>query len=154
MTGSESIYVAFNDSSLSLVEVTRLGENRFRLEQSRLFAEEDDPAFGDVIEVAPLEDASRFGPWPREAPCFRLLRVLERAPYNHFMWVVSPQVAESVELNLFGDAVLAAGGICDRVAGGVLMVSLPKGSPLDPEAALDAVTLDVLGPTPETRRRD
>ncbi|MNS04257.1 hypothetical protein D3C72_356130 [compost metagenome] len=154
MPRTENIYVAFDESSLSIVEVTRLRENEYRLEQSLLFADENDPAFGDVIEVAPLEDESRFGSCPREAPCYRLLRVLEKAPFNHYMWVVSPQIAESVELKLFGDAVLEAGGHCDRVAGGVLMVSLPKGSPFDPEEALDRVTQDVLGPKPETRRYD
>lgn len=139
MSDAEQIYVSFHDGSLSLVEATQLGSNRFRLEHTPLFSDEGDPGFGDVIEVAPLDDTSRSDTGQTEALSYRLVRILERAAYDRFMWVIPLQIAESAELKGFMDAVIQAGGSCERVAGGVLMASLPKGSSFDAEEALDEV---------------
>jgi len=118
------IRLRFDDASQEQSEVTQLGTNRFRLEETPLSAPE--PLYpGDTIEAQPLQDGSyRFG------------SILERSPMSHYSWVVPRSFVDSAAYHEFTKSIEAAGGKWEGIAGGILRVHLPQRTDVDPEIAL------------------
>ncbi len=125
MSDITTIQLRFDETSHEGVEVVPLGERRFRLQDTPVFAT-DSVFAGDVIEAAPLTDGTH-----------RFVRVLERAPFRHYSWALPRGWSDSPERDTYIAQVEAAGGTWEQVFGGVLFVHIPIESSFDAEAELD-----------------
>lgn len=65
------------------------------------------------------------------------MRVLERAKFHHYSWVVSKDFFNSTQIYEFGTTVEAAGGKWEGLIEGLLLVHLPFASNFDVEIELD-----------------
>jgi hypothetical protein len=100
------------DSESALV--TRLGANRYRLEENLLLGE---ATYHDVLEADAQADGT-----------LRYLRVAEPSGLKTESWILSKALIESPQLTKLLGRVDAAGGRWERVFGGVLFVSVPPTS--------------------------
>ena len=69
-----------------------------------------------------------------------LRRVFKRASRRNYSFVVSDKVRESKRLIDLLRSIETAGGVCERLFGGVVMISMPSNSSYDPTP--DIVALD------------
>lgn len=67
----------------------------------------------------------------------RFVRVVKRAELRHFDFLLPLQFAESRQCAEYVTAVEAAGGIWERIMGGLLLVHIPLDSKFDAEAELN-----------------
>lgn len=112
------------------VEVTVVGEGLFRLdEEPLLFLAADAardmelfPRFGDIIFAERINSTT-----------VPYLGISERGPYRHYDFLVTQQLSESPRLASFLAEVVQGGGRWERCMGGILVLSLPATSPLDPQ---------------------
>jgi hypothetical protein len=104
------------------VAVEPLAGEQFRLEVTPVFANlEHEPFYAnDVVELEMVA-----------AGVYRFVRVVERAPLQHFDFLVPEAFARSPECRAFCDDVIAVGGGWERVFGGLLYVHVPVDSPFD-----------------------
>lgn len=79
---------------------------------------------GDTIETQTKSDGTLV-----------FVRVLERAKFRHYSWVVSKEY--SIQIYEFGASVEAAGGSWKGLMEGLLLVHLPFASNFDVEIELD-----------------
>jgi hypothetical protein len=111
------------------VEVTIVGEGLFRLdEEPLLFLAADNeseiglfPRYGDTIFGERIDETT-----------IRYLGVCERGQYNHYDFIVTEKLAESPRMAEFLNKVVHDGGHWERRMGGVLVLSLPKASLINP----------------------
>lgn len=144
MAEPEDIYIAFDDDSLALVEVTRLTSNQFRMEMTPLL-DETQLSLGDIIELTPVEDTSKWS--DREYDIYKFIRIVSKTPYKRYGWILGRNIVSSVEFKEFSDAIVDAGGQWELALGGVFTAYLPPDSTFAPEAALDRVHQRVQGPS-------
>lgn len=136
----EQVYVLFETSSktcLSLFDVSLLDDGHYRLEMTDpfLLADEDVAVgYGDIVQLTPLEDTSRYGHLEHRAMQFC---GIVKTEYKHFCWLLPNEIFESPRFARFTDSVLKEGGVWERIMGGVLVMSLPLASTFEPEGALD-----------------
>ena len=97
------------DSESALV--TRLGANRYRLEENLLLGE---ATYHDILEAEAQADGA-----------LRYLRVVEPSGLKTESWILPPTLIESPYLTKLLERVDAAGGRWERIYGGVLFVSVP-----------------------------
>ena len=105
--------------SQSIIYVSCLGENRYRLEEAPLLA--DSVFYGDVIEAEPQSDGS-----------LTFIRVLEPSGMRHYDYLLPSAVFESKGFEALLVKIDAAGGYWTQAFGGFFLVSLPPESELNP----------------------
>ena len=121
------VYISFDSgASFEPSLVTSMGPGVYRLEESPLCSEV--ASFGDVIE-AEQDDVGRL----------RFRRVVSRAELRTYRWLLPKRIVESEEFRVFCDTVIQAGGMWERVLGGVVMVHLPPSSDYDPEVEIKRI---------------
>ena len=127
MTESREILLCFGDDGSETVWVTFLGTNTYRLEETPVWNDDDAPVyFGDVIELELQPDGTH-----------RFNRIVERAPLQHYSWVIHKFFADSPQYHEFRNAVMKEGGACELIMGGWLLVHVPLSSHFDIERELD-----------------
>jgi hypothetical protein len=116
--------LAIDEGVYTSLEVEMLDVDRARLLESPLFSTPEAFA-GDVIEIR-HESGGRH----------RLVRVLETR-WRHHRWLVAHGWTDTPHASRYFAAVTAAGGAHEVMAGGLLVVHLPIGSPFDAQSELD-----------------
>src|SRR5437764_792539 len=127
MTESREILLCFGDDGSETVCVTLLGTNTYRLDETPVLGNDDNAPvyFGDVIELESQPDGTH-----------QFKRVVEHAPLHHYDWMVPEFFVESPQYGEFCNAVQEAGGVWERVMGGLLFVHVPLNSGFDAEQEL------------------
>lgn len=127
------IDVVIGTSTAYDVDVTCVCEDRYRLEEEDCLCLCADsleeaarlPQFGDVM-LAQRVDAKTV----------RFVWTYERAPYRRFSYVLSQEAIEAQSTRALLLDVVSVGGRWELHAGGVLLISVPGGSALNPGVAL------------------
>jgi hypothetical protein len=105
------------------VLATPVGPNRWRIEESAVCSVR--ARIGNVVEVEPLPSGD-----------LRLVRVVRRSPYRSFRWLLWRALLDSDDFSAFCRRVEEAGGEWSRIFGGVVVIDVPKDSPLDVKAEI------------------
>lgn len=121
------IWLRFDEMTREELEVCLLPGSRLRLRETPVLASQA-VYLGDIIDTTLLADGSH-----------RFERVLVPAPFNHYSWFISREVAASNQLNSFFEAVKSSGGAWEKIFGGVLHLHIPKGSAFDVEGEMSRV---------------
>lgn len=111
------------------VPVTPVFGNQFRLEGTSAFG---GGMYGDVIEVERQADGT-----------YQFIRIVEPSGLRVHSWCIRREVIESPEFERFGEAVVNAGGVWERLMGGLIYVHLLPESTFDAEAEFQAVQATV-----------
>ncbi len=119
------LYVTFRDGR-ELLYMTPLGNNQYRLEVTSIGGH---LRYGDTIEVdTPQSDGA--------VPYRRIIR---RSGLRTQCFVLSKKVIESPGMRDFANRIDALGGHCEGVAGGVLVVHVPRTLDLDIQQELKRI---------------
>lgn len=105
------------------VLATPAGPNRWRIEESAVSSVR--ARMGNVVEVEPLPSGE-----------LRLVRVVRRSPYRSYRWLLWRALLDSDDFAALCRRVEEAGGAWSRVFGGVVVIDVPKDSPLDVKAEI------------------
>ncbi len=125
MPDGVELYVTFPDGR-ELLYVTPLGDNRFRLEVTSIGGH---LRYRDTIEVgSPLSDGA--------VPYRRIIR---RSGLRTQCFVLPKKLMESPGMRDFAKHIDVLGGHCEGVAGGVLIVHLPRRLDLDIQQELKRI---------------
>jgi hypothetical protein len=103
--------------------------NIYRIEETPAFGFADpdlDLSLRDIIETELKADGTH-----------RFVRVVKRAELRHYSWILPQRFADSRQCSEYVAEVEAAGGIWERIMGGLLLVHIPPGSKFDAEAELN-----------------
>ena len=96
------------DKTELTVRVTPLPERRYRFEETPFLAIAPEPLHvGDIVEAELQGDGTHA-----------ITRIVERAPFRHYSWVIARQFFESEGYRAFVAGVTAAGGCWERLFGG------------------------------------
>jgi hypothetical protein len=123
------LYVTFADSR-ELLYMTPVGDNQFRLEVTSIGGH---LRYGDTIEVGP--------PLADGAVPYR--RIIRRSGLRTKCFVLSKKLVESPGMRDFANRIHALGGHCEGVAGGVLIVHVPRRLDLDIQQELKRIQQDL-----------
>jgi hypothetical protein len=98
----QTIRIQLDEGTTETLEVTDLGSGIIRLEATPTAALQ--PLYrGDTLEVATVDSDT-----------VRLVRIVERAPFNHESWIVARGFPGSKEYGRFVQEVEAAGGTVEH----------------------------------------
>jgi len=111
--------ITFGDVTIDDLRLSCLGENRYRLEEAPVLA--DSVFYGDIIEAERQSDGS-----------LTFLKVVEPSGMRHYDYLLSRTVFESKGFEALLLKIKAAGGYWTQAFGGLLLVSLPPESELNP----------------------
>ncbi len=111
------LYVTFRDGR-ELLYMTPLGNNQYRLEVTSIGGH---LRYGDTIEVGT----------PQSDGAVPYRRITKRSGLRTQCFVLSKKVIESPGMRDFANRIDALGGHCEGVAGGVLVVHIPRTLDLD-----------------------
>ena len=120
------IQIAFQGEEVALVEtleVTPLGGNLFRLENSPLFS--DDACFGDVVELSQDGDTWNF------------VRVAEPSGWIHFSYILAKSLVESEPFEMWLDSITERGGFWEVAFGGVVFIHHPPNGKINAQSEFD-----------------
>ncbi len=117
MRDEVELYVTFPDGR-ELLYMTPLGNNQYRLEVTSIGGY---LRYGDTIEVGP--------PLSNGAVPYR--RIIRRSGLRTQCFVLSKKLMESPGMQDFAKQIEALGGHWEGIAGGVLVVHLPRRVDLD-----------------------
>jgi hypothetical protein len=125
MRDEVELYVTFRDGR-ELLYLTPLGNNQYRLEVTSVGGH---LRYGDTIEVGPpLND--------RAVPYRRIIR---RSGLRTQCFVLSKKLMESRGMRDFAKQIEALGGHWEGIAGGVLVVHVPRTLDLDIQQELKRI---------------
>ena len=111
------LYIIFRNTR-ELLNMTPLGDNRYRLEETSLCGL---LRYGDTIEVHP----------PAEDGAVRYRRMVKRSGLKTHSFVLSQGVAESAGMSNLVQRIHSQGGHCERIAGGMFFAHIPKDLNID-----------------------
>ena len=126
MEESRTVRLSFAEGESETVYVTELAVNYFRLEQTPITGADEQVYLGDTIEATLQADGT-----------YHFEHVVERAPLQHYSWVVPEFFVKSMQYREYGAAVENAGGSWEGLMGGWLLVHIPDGSTFDADTELD-----------------
>jgi hypothetical protein len=108
--------------------VTRVAERLYRLElDPLLFFFSDDEELTDLPAYRDIIEAEEIGP-----TALKFVRVVERARFNRFEFLVSKEFAESAKMTAIASTIRQHNGYSERVMGGIFIVYLPEQADYDP----------------------
>ncbi len=119
------LYVTFRDGR-ELLYMTPLSNNQYRLEVTSIGGH---LRYGDTIEVGT----------PQSDGAVPYRRIIRRSGLRTQCFVLSKKVIESPGMRDFADRIDALGGHCEGVAGGVLVVHVPRTLDLDIQQELKRI---------------
>jgi len=119
------LYVTFRDGR-ELLYITPLGNNQYRLEVTSIGGH---LRYGDTIEVGT----------PQSDGAVPYRRIIRRSGLRTQCFVLSKKVIESPGMRDFANRIDALGGHCEGVAGGVLVVHVPRTLDLDIQQELKRI---------------
>jgi len=119
------LYVTFRDGR-ELLYMTPLGNNQYRLEVTSIGGH---LRYGDTIEVGT----------PQSDGAVPYRRIIRRSGLRTQCFVLSKKVIESPGMRDFANRIDALGGHCEGVAGGVLVVHVPRTLDLDIQQELKRI---------------
>lgn len=123
-------------ATCSDVAVSKVGPNLYRLEEEAFdwmpLDEEDHqnrPYLGDI-----------FCATPKPGDIWQIERIHQRAPFQHYEFLVSPGLVRSAGFAEFLAKIEAMGGRWERIMGGCLFLSIPDTCDFDPVAEINQIT--------------
>jgi hypothetical protein len=119
------LYVTF-PGGRELLYVTPLGHNQFRLEVTSIGGH---LRYGDTIEVGP----------PQSDGAVSYRRIIRRSGLRTRCFVLPKKLIESPGMRDFANHIDALEGHCEGVAGGVLIVHVPRTLDLDIQQELKRI---------------
>jgi len=125
MRDEVELYVTFPDGR-ELLYMTPLGENQYRLEVTSIGGH---LRYGDTIEVGP----------PRSDGAVPYRRIIRRSGLRTQCFVLSKKLMESPGMQDFAQQIEALGGHWEGIAGGVLIVHIPRKLNLDIQQELKRI---------------
>jgi hypothetical protein len=125
MRDEVELYVTFPDGR-ELLYMTPLGENQYRLEVTSIGGH---LRYGDTIEVGP----------PRSDGEVPYRRIIRRSGLGTQCFVLSKELMESPGMQDFAQQIEALGGHWEGIAGGVLIVHVPRKLNLDIQQELKRI---------------
>jgi hypothetical protein len=125
MRDEVELYVTFPDGR-ELLYMTPLGENQYRLEVTSIGGH---LRYGDTIEVGP----------PRSDGVVPYRRIIRRSGLRTQCFVLSKKLMESPGMQDFARQIEALGGHWEGIAGGVLIVHVPRKLNLDIQQELKRI---------------
>ena len=125
MRDEVELYVTFPDGR-ELLYMTPLGENQYRLEVTSIGGR---LRYGDTIEVGP----------PRSDGAVPYRRIIRRSGLRTQCFVLSKKLMESPGMRDFAQQMEALGGHWEGIAGGVLVVHVPRKLNLDIQQELKRI---------------
>jgi hypothetical protein len=125
MRDEVELYVTFPDGR-ELLYMTPLGENQYRLEVTSIGGH---LRYGDTIEVGP----------PRSDGEVPYRRIIRRSGLRTQCFVLSKKLMESPGMQDFAQQIEALGGHWEGIAGGVLIVHVPRKLNLDIQQELKRI---------------
>jgi|SRR5579883_1088800 hypothetical protein len=130
-------WISFEAGSKQTIVVTPLGGDLYRLEWTPLLVDQE-LFLGDVIEAETLANGELS---------FR--RLVTPSPWHHWQWILSKEVIESLAFEALKSTIEKQGGKWERYLGGIILIHLPPGTPLDPQEEMKKVINMV-----QTKRQD
>lgn len=116
--------IYFPEDALTVnLEATPLGGQYFRLEEGSIFIDSAD--FGDIINLEKQANG-----------VYRFQGVATRSAFKSTTAVLSKATTESKEFGRFLEQVIASGGYWEIRFGGLVIVAVPEGAPIDPTTEL------------------
>ncbi len=125
MRDEVELYVTFPNGR-ELLYMTPLGNNQFRLEVNSIGGH---LRYGDTIEVGP----------PRSDGAVPYRRIIRRSGLRTKCFVLPKKLIESPGMRDFAKHIDALGGHCEGIAGGVLIVHVPRTLDLDVQQELKRI---------------
>ena len=125
MQDEVELYVTFPDGR-ELLYMTALGNDQYRLEVTSIGGH---LRYGDTIEVGP----------PRSDGEVPYRRIIRRSGLRTQCFVLPKKLMESPGMRDFAKQINALGGHCEGIAGGVLIVHLPRRLDLDIQQELKRI---------------
>ena len=125
MRDEVELYVTFPNGR-ELLHMTPLGGNQFRLQVTSIGGH---LRYGDTIEVGP----------PRSDGAVPYRRIIRRSGLRTKCFVLPKKLIESPGMRDFAKHIDALGGHCEGVAGGVLIVHVPRTLDLDVQQELKRI---------------
>ncbi len=125
MQDEVELYVIFPNGR-ELLYMTPVGRNQFRLEVTSIGGH---LRYGDTIEVGP----------PRDDGAVPYRRIIRRSGLRTQCFVISKGLMESTEMQDFGKHIETLGGHCEGIAGGMLVVHIPRKLDLDIQQELKRI---------------
>ncbi len=129
--------IMFDDEMVLRISLEPLKGNLHRLGTTPL-TDDGGIYLGDIIEAEMQENG-----------VLHFLRVVEASPLRHWSWLLPEKVVESAAFEAFKGAIEEQGGIWEHYFGGIFIVHLPPGTPLDPQEEMKKVINMV-----QTKRQD
>jgi hypothetical protein len=127
MPEPENTHISFDSgSSFESTRVTPLDSSTYRLEETP--ASSELASFGDVIEVEKDKDGRLL---------FR--NIVLKAELKNYRWLLSRKVIESPEFKVFCENVLLLGGTWESLAGGYVVVHIPRNNDFNPETEIERI---------------
>ena len=114
-------WISFEAGSKQTLALIPLGDGLYRLEWTPLLVEQE-LFLGDVIEAETQENGEL---------AFR--RLVTPSSWHHWQWILSKEVIESPAFEALQGTIKKLGGEWERYLGGVILLHLPPGVPLDPQ---------------------
>jgi len=127
MSEPENIHISFDaGGSFEPARATPLDSNTYRLEATPTASEL--ASFGDVIEVEKDKEGRLL---------FR--NIILKADLKNYRWLLSRKVVESPEFKVFCENVLLLGGTWESLAGGYVVVHIPRNNDFNPETEIERI---------------
>jgi hypothetical protein len=104
--------------------LTPLSDGLYRVEDSSVL--DESIRYGDVISATPVGELE-----------LRFLEVTQKSSFRTACCAISKKYAESPDLPILLEKVQDAGGVWERIFGGLLLVHLPQDSSLDVQHEFD-----------------
>ncbi len=120
------VQLVFPDGDFEDIDVTQLGPDSYRLEET--------PVFTEWVGRFDVFEAERSGEGR-----LRFLRIVEHSPFEMHSYVLSREIVETGEFESFIEAVVRDGGRWERMMGSILTLYLPKTSALNPREVIQAI---------------
>src|SRR5262245_27384552 len=107
--------------------VTRIAERLYRLELDPLLFLFSDDEEADLPNYRDIIEAEEIGP-----SALKFVRVVERARFKRFEFLVSEGFAESAKMTAIMSKIQQHNGYSERIMKGILIVYLPEHADYDP----------------------
>lgn len=130
-------WISFEAGSKQTLALTPLGGDLYRLEWTPLLLEQE-VFLGDVIEAETQENGEL---------AFR--RLVTPSSWHHWQWILRQEIIESPAFEALQGTIEKQGGKWERYLGGIILIHLPPGVPLDPQKEVKKIINMV-----QTKRRD
>ncbi|WP_405111486.1 DUF4265 domain-containing protein [Paenibacillus sp. FSL K6-1217] len=127
MPGTVGLHICFDEQGreIEVLDVTRVGKDTYRIEETPIF--NPGIALGDIIRVSEREGIAYY------------IETVKKSGLVRYAWLLSKEAAASGEIRSFTKRVAEHGGRWEQIFGGLLVIHLPKHSPVDAELEMSRI---------------